>query len=261
MRNLSELARSRDLDARRLALTYAKLRFRLAVRRPPARARLLDWELAYEDFLPVVHTYEEIFLRRQYPFVPRRSDPLIVDCGANIGIATLFFKTLVPAARILSFEPEPTAYRLLEENVRHNRLENVECFRLALAREPGTATLRAASPAAIDASLEFGGPGWSVTTVDTERLSTILGDREVDFLKLDVEGSEGAILTDLRDHGSLARVAELALEYHPSREGDLAELLAILSEAKFDARIAVAGDRLWEPDQVLLVHAVRRRSH
>jgi FkbM family methyltransferase len=260
VRNLEEIAASRDLRPRRLAATYASLRVRRAVRSRPERARLLGLEVAYADYGALVTLYEEVFIRRSYPFRPRRAHPFVVDCGANIGIATLFFKSVAPDAEVLAFEPAPASFALLAENVRHNRLAGVDCRRVALGREPGVATLHTSGPADGGGSLVFAGDGWAAETVEVQRLSDLLGGRRVDFLKLDVEGSEAAILDDLHDSGALTRVDELAFEFHPAPGHDLALLLRTLSDAGFRYRISVVGDRVWEPGQLLLVHAFRNHD-
>ena len=45
------------------------------------------------------------------------ADPLIIDCGANIGISVLEWKSRWPMARVICFEPDPDAFRLLEMNI------------------------------------------------------------------------------------------------------------------------------------------------
>jgi FkbM family methyltransferase len=42
--------------------------------------------------------------------------PVIVDCGANIGLSTVFFKNLLPAASIVAVEPEGRNFELLRRN-------------------------------------------------------------------------------------------------------------------------------------------------
>jgi FkbM family methyltransferase len=257
MRNLEGIATSRGPSSRRLAATYAEMRLRRATGWLPQRARLLDWEMVYVDYAALVTLFEEIFVRRQYPFQPQRAKPFVVDCGANVGVATLYFKTLAPDADVLAFEPEPTAFRLLEENVRQNLLADVECVPVALARECGVRTLRTFAPAHGGASLEFDGAGWSATEVEVVRLSDRIGARRVDFLKLDVEGSEAAILDDLIESAVIRQVDEIVLEHHPRRAADLASLLGTLADSGFEYRIAVAGDHFWEPGQLLVLHAFR----
>jgi FkbM family methyltransferase len=257
MRNVAAIAGSRELPPHRIAAAYATLRARRAIGSHPRYAKLLDWELAYADYDAVVTLFEEIFIRRVYPFRRQVPNPLVVDCGANIGVSTFYFKSIAPDAHVLAFEPQPTAFALLEENVRHNRLASVECFPIALAREPGVVTLHTPGPAASGASLHFHGPDWSSTEVEARRLSNQLGGRHVDFLKLDVEGSEHEILKDLSEADVLCRVGELAVEFHPRQTDDFVELLQMLSDGGFRYRIAVVGDRFWEPVQLLAIHAFR----
>jgi FkbM family methyltransferase len=257
MRNIGAVARSPDISPGALASTYARLRLARAVPGSPRRAQMLGWEVAYVDYPAVVGLFEEIFVRRHYPFRPARSAPFVVDCGANIGVSTMFFKTLAPEAEILAFEPEPTAFRLLTQNVESNGMALVECRSCAVAREDGRHALWSAAPAHGGASLEFRGPGWTEREVETVRLSDCIGDRRVDFLKLDIEGSEIGVLAELDEAGVLRQVDEIGLEHHPRNPDDLPRLLRILVDAGFTHRLAVASDAFWDPGQLLLVHAFR----
>ena len=47
-----------------------------------------------------LHCYREIFGDQVYRFIANRQDPLIIDCGANIGMSVIYFKYLYPDARI-----------------------------------------------------------------------------------------------------------------------------------------------------------------
>ncbi len=45
--------------------------------------------------------------------------PLIIDAGANIGLATLWFARVFPEATIVAVEPDTRNFNLLEQNTRH----------------------------------------------------------------------------------------------------------------------------------------------
>lgn len=78
-----------------------------------------------------------MFVEQEYAFEPATPTPRIIDAGANIGMATLFFKTMWPEASVDAFEPSPASFRLLERNVTDNRLTNVRLHAAALAGRSG----------------------------------------------------------------------------------------------------------------------------
>src|SRR5690606_32260101 len=70
--------------------------------------------------------YEEIFVNHEYAFKTETESPLIVDCGANIGLSTLYFKSQYPQSRIIAFEPDKQNIELLKHNIAINKLENIQ---------------------------------------------------------------------------------------------------------------------------------------
>src|ERR1700759_697713 len=101
--------------------------------------------------------YREIFVRQYYHFVAPTASPVILDCGANVGMATIYFKWLYPNAKVTAFEPDPKTFNLLRLNLRVNRLD-VETHNCALwdedgeldfhidANQPGSGLMTAVSP-------------------------------------------------------------------------------------------------------------------
>jgi hypothetical protein len=69
--------------------------------------------------VPDVHVLNEVLAARVYDVGPLRSAQVIVDAGANIGAAPMFFKARRPHARILAIEPDPRAFAQLEANAGH----------------------------------------------------------------------------------------------------------------------------------------------
>src|SRR5262245_14044738 len=62
-------------------------------------------------------TYQQVFVKREYDFEVAREPRVIVDAGANIGLAAVYFASRFPRARILAIEPEDDNFTLLERNV------------------------------------------------------------------------------------------------------------------------------------------------
>src|SRR5579872_5565430 len=81
--------------------------------------------------------FREIFLRQDYRCDFSDDAPVIVDCGANIGFAVLYFKVMFPRSTVYAFEPSPEAFRLLSLNIAANHLSDVKVFNTALSDRIG----------------------------------------------------------------------------------------------------------------------------
>lgn len=61
-----------------------------------------------------------------------------LDIGANIGYFSMFAASEDSEMQIISFEPDPTNFSILSENVRLNGIEKIRCEKLALSNKAGT---------------------------------------------------------------------------------------------------------------------------
>jgi len=197
------------------------------------RGRFFGLDLEFYDPLSLYYELRYIFKDEIYRFDAVRSDPVIVDGGGFIGLAALYFKTLYPNAKILTFEPNPHALTLLHRNLLANGVSDVEVISEALYDRNGEEWFRADETDS--ARLNPSGQ----TKVRTTRLSSRI-DGEVDFLKLNIEGSELLVLDDLYSSGKIGLVRELCIEWHSFRDERqrLSEVLRILEECGFRYRIA-----------------------
>jgi FkbM family methyltransferase len=235
---------------------------------------LFGASLSLRDHAVFSRMAREIFLRQVYYFRADKPDPRILDCGGNIGLATLFFKRLYPGARVTVFEPDPENFRLLEANLETAGLGDVERVRAALAGTRGELEFRRSpwDAEGVNARLsngdgrrereegrDIGGAGFLVRA---EILSAWI-DGEIDFLKLDIEGAEAEVLRELAAAGKLALVANLTVEYHHhhTRGADqLAGFLALLEANGFGYRLLAGegADEAGSPQDVL-IQAYRKR--
>ena len=230
------------------------------------RVPIAGFDVAGFSVSSLAYLHREIFVELEYWFRAQRSDPFIVDGGSNIGMSVLFFKALYPAARVIAFEPARPAHELLKRNVEANRLSDVEVYHAALGRTNGEVQLYEdpGDPATFRMSTRRCRIDGSPTAVAGRRLSDFV-DADVDLVKLDVEGAEDDVLSDLVASGAIARVGQLIVEYHhqldPTRDF-LGAFLERLREQGFSyhvsAREQIAKRATVEPEfQDVLVHAFR----
>jgi len=180
--------------------------------------------------------YKDIFIRRIYHFDAGRSDPLILDCGSNIGVAILYFKHLYPEARIIGFEPDTRVFPYLERNIETNGLHGVSLVKAALSAEEGLVDFFSDGKYGSGLAEQLataGEPGWLRSSVTSVRLRNYLTE-PVDFLKMNIEGAEYDVLKDSEE--LLNRVKEMVIEYHhlPGLPRTLHKILDILDRHGFE---------------------------
>ncbi|MDD4736601.1 MAG: protein arginine N-methyltransferase [Kiritimatiellae bacterium] len=188
--------------------------------------------------------FREIVLAQSYHFERGPSAPVIIDGGANIGMAIGYFKWLYPDARIIAFEPHPGVRELCRESVKHNHWSDTEVYPYALLDQDDEVTFNMldAMPmgSGVTGRLTESQAAGTVRQVriPCRRLSSFING-PVDFLKLDIEGAETRVIRELGD--SLSLVRRGFIEYHYGVESDanrLSELLALLEAAGFRYRLA-----------------------
>ena len=125
----------------------------------------------------------------------------VLDVGANIGCTSLLFGDL--ARKVYSFEPSPTTYRWLVENVQRAKLNNVETINLGLGKEAGTFELTFAPnnrSGGFVSNLTSASEGHQIEQITIARGDDFINKRQiakVDFIKIDVEGFEQSVIEGL----------------------------------------------------------------
>ncbi len=196
------------------------------------QTEILELNVRFFNWNTLLFLFDEIFLSRCYAFEPGHRSPRILDAGANIGMATLWFSLAFPDARITSIEPDPTSFELLKANVEANLLERVTPIQAALAADSGSIELMIDldKPGALLMSTDARRMRGVPVTVPAIRLSDHV-DGPVDLLKLDVEGAEHEIMNEMASSGALAEVQSIAMEYHHHIDPNVdrfSEMLALL---------------------------------
>jgi len=217
-------------------MSVSLLRMKARGLEPGSQIRCSDYIVRVNDGLSFYIQYKDIFVNRIYHFQAKDSEPIILDCGSNIGISILYFKHVYPTARIIAFEPDPVIFPYLQENVTRNGLQDVKLIQAALAPHEGKFTLWSDGKYGSFVTAQTSGDiprGWTRHDVKTVRLREYL-DQPVDFLKMNIEGAEYEVLADSAER--LRMIREMVLEYHhlPRVPQSLHGILTILHEQGFD---------------------------
>ena len=209
------------------------------------RHRFKKFEVAYKRPYELLHTYRELFVNELYKFQTIQPSPVIIDCGANIGLSVLYFKQLYPNAQIEAFEPDSQNFSLLTQNCNSNGLKQVTLHQAAVWTNNGTISFSANDSEASHISESTAGNAVQVPTV---RLKDVLQKYpDIGMLKMDIEGAEWDVVQDIA--AELSHVNHFFLEYHgkASETYKLNGIMNILKSAGFWVYIKNAADNLKHP--------------
>jgi len=191
--------------------------------------RVGEWTLLVPDVPSFLSAYKSIFVDEGYALRAASDRPVMLDCGANIGLSVLYLKRLYPGARITAYEPDEAIFDALKRNVHGNGFTDVELVRAAVWTEETTLRFwqEGADGGRIEAVGPGGGEGGSHINVPAVRLRDRLEQGPIDFLKLDIEGAEVAVV---RDCGDALRNVRAAFVEHHSFVGEPQSLGAMIDQ-------------------------------
>lgn len=185
------------------------------------------------------HAFWQVFIEGEYdlpvPFAPA----VIIDAGAHIGCAALYFAHRFPDAHIVAIEPAPANAVLLRANVA--ALPRISVLQGALWSGPGELCI--ANPQALSWSFRVTQPSVGAATVPTVTVPSLL-ERfgAIDILKLDIEGAEGELFRG--DTGWLAHTRMVILELHERYAPGCTELVRAAMLARSFEQLAGRGENV-----------------
>lgn len=198
---------------------------------------MLGGVVHYTNPQEFLHGLKEIFIEQLYK-AKLPPDAYIIDCGANIGLSVIYFKQLVPNAKIVAFEPDEKNAELLKRNADSFDLQNVEIRQEAVWIDNTTLSFKSEGTMSskIDESTQNGS-----NKVRAIRLKELL-NRKIDFLKIDIEGAEYEVLKDIKEN--LHFVQNMFFEYHGSfqQNNELLDIIDIIHGAGFKFYIKEAAN-------------------
>jgi FkbM family methyltransferase len=138
------------------------------------------------------NVFAQIFLQAEYQFEVKAEPKIIIDAGANIGLASIYFANRFPSAKIFAIECELSNFDILQQNVKPYK--NIIPIHAALWDENGEIQV-------VDPGLGKWGFMTATKTDGSDKSSSVRAltlhsiMREyniphIDILKVDIEGAE-----------------------------------------------------------------------
>jgi FkbM family methyltransferase len=165
-----------------------------------------------------VPTYKQVFIKKEYDFLVETQPKVIIDAGANIGLASIYFTNQYPSAKIIAIEPEHSNFEMLKANIAP--YPNIIPIQAALWHKDEEINL-------IDPGLGKWGfmtesknsseglPGITCHSVEAMTIDKIMKDynlERIDILKVDIEGAEREVFSD--SSSWIEKVDSIIVELH-----------------------------------------------
>jgi FkbM family methyltransferase len=200
--------------------------------------------------------FGDIFLRRQYAFSCDKPEPVIIDCGGNVGLSAIWFKMNYPRCHLTVYEADPDLATISRTNLDSAGFYDVQVKNEIVWISNGRV-----------AFLKTGDDSGRITENSSILYPSIdLVDYLpacVDLLKLDIEGAEFAVLTKLCETGAIQRIKRLVCECHIWREktDDFVRALALLRSSKMQLSMnAAAGPYLGLAAEEAPFEVIKRKQ-
>ena len=148
-----------------------------------------------------------------------RDGGLMIDVGANYGYYSLLWAATSSQNRVIAFEASPRNHDALTKNIALNRLESqVDVRKVALGKEAGTLSF------SLGTQEETGWGGFShaatETTVEVPVVTldnSIPAGKQVELLKIDVEGADTWVLFGAENLLKAKRIRQIYFEHNKER--------------------------------------------
>lgn len=156
-------------------------------------------------------TFNEVVLRQEYDIDIALTPKTIIDGGANIGLTAIYFASKYPEAEIISIEPEPENFNLLQENTAP--YPQIKAIQSGIWSHSAHLKIidsgKGSNAFTVEETNELGSlPANSIAGLMQQQ-----GWDTIDILKLDIEGSEKHVFSENYDQW-LPKTRVLVVETH-----------------------------------------------
>ena len=183
------------------------------------------------DYKVVDETWNEnVYRLHEYQF---KDSSVFLDIGANIGSVSLYVDNFNKVRdednkiKVYAVEPEPNNLHLLNENIKYNPIENITVVNNAIWHEEKMVSIsnRGGNSSIVDLDEDSS----EVLAITLETLFSTYDIKEVDVMKIDIEGAEFDLILNTPAE-ILAKINYLVLEFDKSFDGRFGQMVEKLSK-------------------------------
>jgi FkbM family methyltransferase len=197
-------------------------------KKPNKAIRLGKHNVSILHYKSFVWQYYEIYFKKYYNFPSLNPSPIIIDCGANLGLSIINFKEQFPNSKVYGFEADPEVYKILEKNIESNSINGVTLFNKAVWVKDEMISFM---PDGVDGGKIESESHTSANNIEAMDLNTFLQQFEkIDFLKIDIEGAETKVIPHIES--CFNKIDRLFVEFHSfkGKNQDINEVIGVLSK-------------------------------
>lgn len=159
--------------------------------------------------------FTHVWLLREYerPGFEIKNNDIIIDIGAHIGLFALFSTQFCKSGKIYCFEPVNENFEMLKANLELNNITNVIATNAAVSADSNTVTIYLNDDEAGHSMYGTGTKSIQVKSVSLQNILESYNIEKCDFLKVDCEGEEYAIMNSL-PASHYEKIRKICIEYH-----------------------------------------------
>ena len=163
-----------------------------------------------------LQAFANVWILKEYEvkeFEIRRND-LIIDVGGHVGLFALYASLKCLEGKIISIEPHPQNFSLLQENINSNDFLKTKLVNKAITNS--NKGIKLFIDSLDDSAHSIYGIGEKSIMIKSSTLIDIMNESnfsKCDLLKMDCEGAEFEIMQSLSNN-ELLKIEKICLEYH-----------------------------------------------
>ena len=204
--------------------------------------KVVGLTLNYSKNKNALDVLKAIFEEREYAdYFPFYKKVTVVDIGAHYGYFSIFAaKNTNSDSKIFSIEPSKENFEILNSNLNSCKIKNVDSFQMAIGGEIGTQDLftgRSINHSIVE-NYALLGAERNIQKVEVKTLEQFILENDlekIDFLKMDCEGAEYAILLNTPPY-IFDKITTISMEFHDMKNANFTgdEIVKKLKENGFE---------------------------